>query len=108
MYSFHASAAAYTDYWNNAFGEVNLNHMAPLSHKHIWQTFIQESTRVIAANQNHNLTLSESSPIGAVTCAAFSLLGQQGVISASQGHACSECTHPFRSSNDPNDMDVGQ
>ena len=108
MHSFHASAAAYTNYWDNAFGEVNLNHMAALSRKHIGQTFIQESTRVIAANQNHNLTLSESSPNGAVTHAAFSLLGQQGVISASQGHACSECTHPFRSSNDPNDMDVGQ
>ena len=49
-----------------------------------------------------------SLPIDAVTQAAFSHLGQQGVISASQGHACSECTHPFRSSNDPNDMDVGQ
>jgi hypothetical protein len=35
-------------------------------------------------------------------------LGQQGVISASQGHACSECTHPFRPSNDPDDMDVEQ
>ena len=108
MYNFHASAAAYTDYWNNAFGQVDVNHMAPLSRKHIWQTFIQESTRVIAANQDHNLTLSESLPIAAVTRAAFSLLGQQGVISASQEHACSECTHPYRSSNDPDDMDVEQ
>ena len=66
MYSFHASAAAYTDYWNNAFGEVNLNWMGSLSCKHIWQTFIQEFTRVIAANQDHNLTLSESLPIDAV------------------------------------------
>ncbi|KIJ94931.1 hypothetical protein K443DRAFT_109640, partial [Laccaria amethystina LaAM-08-1] len=74
MYSFHASAAAYTDYWNNAFGQVNLDYMAPLSRKHIWQTFIQESTRVIAANQNCNLTLSESLPIDAVTRAAFNLL----------------------------------
>ena len=31
MHSFHASAAAYTDYWNNAFGQVNLDHMATLS-----------------------------------------------------------------------------
>jgi hypothetical protein len=74
MYSFHASAAAYTDYWNNAFGQVNLDYMAPLSRKHIWQTFIQESTRVIAANQDCNLTLSESLPIDAVTRAAFNLL----------------------------------
>jgi hypothetical protein len=108
MYSFHASAAAFTDYWNNAFGQVNLNHMAPLTRRHIWQTFIQESTRVIAANQDHNLTLSESLPIDAVTHAAFNLLGQQGIISASQGHACSECTHPYKSSNDPDEMDVEQ
>jgi hypothetical protein len=108
MYSFHASAAAYADYWNNAFGQVNSNHTAPLNHRHIWQTFIQESTRVIAANQDHNLTLSESLPIDAVTHAAFNLLGQQGTISASQGHACSECTHPYKSSNDPDEMDVEQ
>jgi hypothetical protein len=108
MYSFHASAAAYTDYWNNTFGEVDLNHMAPLSRRHIWQTFIQESTRAVAADQNCSLTLNESLPIDAVTQAAFNNLGQGGIISASQGHACPECTQPFRSSNDPNDMDVEQ
>ena len=31
MHSFHASAAAYIDYWNNAFGQVNLDHIATLS-----------------------------------------------------------------------------
>ena len=35
MHSFHASAAAYIDYWNNHFGEVNLNQMGSLSHKHM-------------------------------------------------------------------------
>jgi hypothetical protein len=30
MYSFHGSAAAYTEYWNNTFGLVNLDHSAKL------------------------------------------------------------------------------
>ena len=60
------------------------------------------------SKQDHNLTISEALPIDAVTCAAFSLLGQQGIISASQGHACSESMHRYRSSNDPDDMDFGQ
>ena len=40
MYSFHASAAAYTDYWNNTFGQVDLEHSIQLNRKHIWQAFV--------------------------------------------------------------------
>ena len=43
MYSFHGSAAAYTDYWNNTFGQVNSEYSAKLDHRHIWQAFVQES-----------------------------------------------------------------
>ena len=41
MYSFHASASAYREYWNNSFG---VDKSFKLSHHHIWQAFIQEST----------------------------------------------------------------
>ena len=30
-YSFHASASAYTDYWNNAFGQIHMENSATLS-----------------------------------------------------------------------------
>jgi len=43
MYSFHASAAAYTEYWNNTFGQIDLEHSVKLDCKHIWQAFVQES-----------------------------------------------------------------
>ena len=80
MYSFHASAAAYTDYWNNTFGQVNLEYSAKLDHKHIWQAFVQESVRSIAADQDVYLELNENLPIDEVTKEAFNALGQNGVI----------------------------
>jgi len=43
MYSFYALAAAYTDYWSNTFGQVNLEYSTKLNHQHIWQAFVQES-----------------------------------------------------------------
>ena len=41
MYSFHASASAYREYWNNNFGA---DKSFELSCCHIWQAFVQEST----------------------------------------------------------------
>ncbi len=35
MYSFHASAAAYTEYWNNTFGQIDLERFAKLDRRHI-------------------------------------------------------------------------
>jgi hypothetical protein len=35
-----------------------------------------------------------------VTFEAFQQLGQNGVITAANGHACSECTQPYRRSQD--------
>ena len=47
MYSFHASASAYMEYWNNIFG---VEKSFKLSRCHIWQAFVQESTQTIAAS----------------------------------------------------------
>ena len=60
IYSFHASAAAYTDYWNNTFGQVDFEHSIKLNRRHIWQAFIQESIRNIAADQDVYLELNEN------------------------------------------------
>jgi hypothetical protein len=108
MYSFHASAAAYTDYWNNTFGQVDLEHSIKLNRKHVWQAFVQESVRSIATDQDVYLELNETLPIDEVTKAAFNALGQNGVIYAAKDHVCPECTQPYRPpvNEDPDDMDI--
>jgi len=108
MYSFHASAAAYTDYWNNTFGQVNLEYSTKLNCQDIWQAFVQESVRSIATDQNVYLELNENLPIDEVTREAFNALRQNGVIYAANGHAYLECTQPYRPSENenPDDMNV--
>jgi len=82
MHSFHASAAAFTKYWNNIFGQIDLECSAKLYCPHIWQAFIQESIWTIAANQDIYLELNEDLPNDEVTKGAFAALGQNGIIYA--------------------------
>ena len=53
-----------------------------------------------------DLKLNDMLPINDVTREAFSVLGQRGVISASGGHSCLECTQPYRAAANEEDMDV--
>lgn len=46
MYHFHASASAYTQFWNDNYGKSAKS--IKLGRKHIWQAFVQESIRTIA------------------------------------------------------------
>ena len=46
MYNFHASANAYTQFWNDSFGAVSIP--CKLSCRQIWQAFVQESIQSIA------------------------------------------------------------
>ena len=62
--------------------------------------------RTIAADQDVDLKLNDMLPINDVTREAFSVLGQRGVISASVGHSCPECTQPYRAAANEEDMDV--
>jgi uncharacterized C2H2 Zn-finger protein len=41
MYNFHASANAYTAFWNNSFWKFQQNISIPLTRRNIWQAFIQ-------------------------------------------------------------------
>ena len=108
MYSFHASAAAYTEYWNNTFGQIDLERFAKLDHRHIWQTFVQESFQRIAADQKVYLELNENLPINEVTRQAFEALGQNGVICPANKHTCPECTQAYRppATANPENMDI--
>ena len=99
MYSFHASAAAYTEYWNNSFGSYS---QIPIkvSRRQIWQAFVQETIRSIAASSNINIELQEGLAIDDVTKEAFELLGENGIIRPADQHACAECTQPYRHTSD--------
>jgi len=95
MYSFHASAAAYNDFWNNTF--YNESDTPVVTRRIIWQSFIQESVRQIADNANISLVLDKKLDVNMVAQEAFKVLGDCGKIRTADGHSCSECTHPYKS-----------
>jgi CxC5 like cysteine cluster associated with KDZ transposases/CxC6 like cysteine cluster associated with KDZ transposases len=92
MFSFHASSKAYTQFWNNSYGSTS----APITLRHVWQAFVQESIRTIAAKSSHSLELLDNLPIAEVTGKAFEILGHNGSIHAAAEHSCSECSHPYK------------
>ncbi|KAF8810538.1 hypothetical protein BYT27DRAFT_7014633, partial [Phlegmacium glaucopus] len=95
IYSFHASAAAYTEFWNNSYASSNPESSCLVSRRIIWKAFVEESIRVIGSAVNQHLTLSNNLSISEITQEAFKHLGHNGLISVANGHACSECTQPY-------------
>ena len=93
MYSFHASAAAYTEFWNNSYSE---NSTGKMTRRLIWQAFVQESIRSLGAASELDLVLPDGLPIDDVTKSAFEILGDNGYIWAAHTHECSECTQPYK------------
>jgi hypothetical protein len=96
MYSFHASASAYTEFWNNSYGTINGETIAKLTRRQVWQAFIQESIRMVAVESKINLEMADGMSISEKTKVAFEKLGNNGIIHISKGHACSECTQPYK------------
>jgi hypothetical protein len=96
MFSFHASSQAYTQFWNNSFG-LTTN---AITLRHVWQTFVQESVRTVAAESSYSLELLDNLPISDVAEKAFDILGENGSIHAATQHSCSECSHPYKKSVD--------
>ncbi|KAF8966836.1 hypothetical protein BDZ97DRAFT_1639961, partial [Flammula alnicola] len=115
MYDFHASAAAYTQFWNDSTS-VNSSDFQ-ITRRQIWQTFIQESVRMVASTRKTNLELRENLNINEVTKEAYSILGNTGILEDAKDHACSQCSQPYKANADsivntnvahadPNAMDV--
>ena len=100
MYSFHASAAAYTDFWNDTFSNHQSQHFKSLTHHQVWQAFVQESLCPIATTSNYKLVLQDALAIDEVTKEAFAVLGNNGHITAANNHSCSECTHAYKANAD--------
>ena len=107
IYSFHASASAYMEYWNDSVWKHQSTNFKGITRRQVWQAFVQESIRTIASAHGNDLTLKNGLAIDEVTKEAFEHLGQNGIILPAKGHHCSECTQPYkrtsdlRASNDP-------
>ena len=95
MYTFHASSAAYADFWNDAMNNL-FKEAGNVTRHQIWQAFVQESICHVASSSNIHLTIQDGLAIDEVTEQAFSILGESGKIKAADQHACEECTHEYR------------
>ena len=100
IYSFHASATSYTEYWNDSFWMHQSNQVKKITRCQVWQAFIQETIRSVAAASNYSLILPDNLGIEEVTKEAFFVLGHNGLISAASDHSCSECTHEYKQTAD--------
>ena len=100
IYSFHASASAYAEYWNNSVWKHQSVNFKGITCHQVWQAFVQESIRTIASANGTDLTLRDGLAIDEVTKEAFEHLGQDGIILPARGHHCSECTHPYKRTTD--------
>jgi hypothetical protein len=98
MYSFHASANSYCDYWNSTFGTSNPAKKLKLGRKQVWQAFVQESIRTVAFSDDVDFETPAKLSIDDLTEKAFYELGNGGRIKAANNHSCSECTKPFKES----------
>ena len=100
MYSFHASASAITEFWNNAFWEMLSETGPKLSRRQTWHAYVQESIRTLSSASAINLVVKDGLAIDEVTKEAFEILGENGMIQAADQHSCSECTHKYKSTPD--------
>ncbi|KJA12989.1 hypothetical protein HYPSUDRAFT_111078, partial [Hypholoma sublateritium FD-334 SS-4] len=97
MYSFHGSTEAYTEFWNNSFGDI-------LSRRHVWKAFVAGSLRFLAEIKNTNLETDHTINTDNLVKEAYNSLGNDGVINVAPNHECAECSQPYRTNdeNDPN------
>jgi len=95
-YSFHASSAAFAEFWNDSFWSTQETTSRKLSRWQIWHAFVQESVRKVAQSSKQTLEIQDGLPIDEVTKHAFVQLGEQGIIRSAGNHSCSECTHTYK------------
>jgi len=93
-YSFHASASAFTQFWNDSYA---LEHVqgSKLYRAQTWQAFIQESIRLLAGSSVIDFEMQANSNIDDVVLSAFNHIGETGLIHAAYGHSYSECTSSY-------------
>lgn len=93
IYSFHASTAAYSEFWTNSYGKLS---GFKVQRRQIWQAFMQESIRTLSQASNILFEVADNSSIQDLTHDAFAILGEQGGMRLADKHACSECTQEYK------------
>ncbi|TFK36140.1 hypothetical protein BDQ12DRAFT_561892, partial [Crucibulum laeve] len=94
VYSFHASASTFAEFWNTSF--LLDKNISPLTRCQTWAVFVQETIWQVAYGSNTTLELQDGLPINDITRHAFSALGENGIIRSAEAHSCSECTHKYK------------
>ncbi|KAF8999968.1 hypothetical protein BDQ17DRAFT_1245985 [Cyathus striatus] len=100
VYHFHASTAAYTEFWNYTFSKGDENEYPPISRQQIWKAFIHETTRQISVSMNKTLVMPDNLLIQQIAKEAYLKLGQEGIIGDALNHSCKECTHDYKATAD--------
>ncbi|KAH6873784.1 hypothetical protein BKA70DRAFT_1240949 [Coprinopsis sp. MPI-PUGE-AT-0042] len=101
--SFHASAQAFTEYFNDSYSLTpssfaSLQSTSTLiSRRHSWQAFMQESLHMVSGAAGRPLTVALKTSVDLLAKRAYTVLGQGGKLSNAQDHACIDCTQPWRS-----------
>jgi len=93
IFSFHASNAAYAEFWTNSYGKA---YSIKVPRCQMWQTFTQESIRVVSQELEIIFEAPNNTSISELTYRAYDSLGEKGGIRLSDGHACSECTQDYK------------
>src|SRR5882757_4727272 len=104
IYDLHASASGWMNFFKDTY--VDEDEGLKLSHHHIWAAFVQESIRQISVTSGIDFSIRDTASIEEVTQAAFSILGQNGVIYPAENHSCAECSQPYQRSESEMDVDV--
>ncbi|KAF4565542.1 hypothetical protein EYR36_002113 [Pleurotus pulmonarius] len=94
-YSFHASTAAITEFWNYSFVQSN-GVSFTLTRGQVWKAFVLESIRLLAGFSNSTMIFMDNLKISELVTAAYLYLGDGGIIRSAVGHSCDECCHAFK------------
>jgi hypothetical protein len=103
IYHLHASTSGWANYFNDTYG----NDCITLSRRQVWAAFVQESIRQASELSRVDFVTRDVASVEEVTEEAFAVLGNDGLIQPAKGHACAECSQPYRATSDvvldPND-----
>ncbi|KAF8869478.1 hypothetical protein CPB84DRAFT_1856304 [Gymnopilus junonius] len=94
VYNFHASAAAYTQFWNDSTS--NHSNSIKITRHQVWQLFVQESIRAVATAHGEDVKMPNNLNIKGVAKEAFVQLGNNGVLDMGIQHECNECCQPYK------------
>ncbi|KIJ92679.1 hypothetical protein K443DRAFT_113196, partial [Laccaria amethystina LaAM-08-1] len=96
IYHLHASTSSWANYFNDTYGTDCIT----LSRRQVWAAFVQESIQQASEISKLDFIARDIASIEEVTEEAFAALGNDGLIQPAKGHACAECSQPYRATSD--------